>query len=246
MTWLRDRLCMCPNCGKLYAFSEPLSINFSGWRQWSDGWGDGPLYSLATSLRGCPCGTLFWPHGAAFKVHDPDLSEIVEANLERVCNEAAEPTSWMHRYIRRAFSIRKLNFVGIPSRTHPLILPAKISRLFNVLTCSEPAFDLKTEIEIRQWLWWGWNHDSRNLNIKLDMASGASVAEREENLRRLLSLLKDAMEPNWLMIGDAFRQLGEFSSAVCAYQRMDQEDAKIHLIGLANRHFRECVEINGR
>lgn len=249
MTRERDRLCLCPNCGKFYAFSESISVNFSGWRQWSDGWGCGRLYSRFTQLLGCNCGTLFWPSGMAFKVRNHNLSDIIEIDMERLEEKTPAPKSWwgglFDSLAGSCIGSSKLDFLVHKRREYPLIFPAKISKLYDVLFYSKPNLDHKTELEIRQWLWWVWNHRNRDLIVKpSDIGPDVPDSEKEANLHRLAALLETADQPCWMMIGDAYRQLGEFNSAIDAYVRANETGTKEYLIGLAKRQCRECVEFN--
>jgi hypothetical protein len=49
----------CPQCGREWGDYSTTSTNGFGWRQRSDGFGNGTYHVPETGLRACDCGTLF-------------------------------------------------------------------------------------------------------------------------------------------------------------------------------------------
>ncbi len=132
-----------------------------------------------------------------------------------------------------------------------IIHPVSIAGLYSALSCDDVSLDHPTEIEIRKWLWWLWNHPNRaNPLAHIDHGPFATEDEFKSNLSKLLKLIEHI--PNFerqkymssMMIGDAFRQLGRFDEAVSAYAHMgDDRIVRDVLINLANRNRKECIEI---
>ena len=57
MTKVRGvRILAAPCCGARYAFPWYVSMNFSAWEYWTDGWMDGHLMPHDSGLRLCTCG----------------------------------------------------------------------------------------------------------------------------------------------------------------------------------------------
>lgn len=248
------KICACPRCSIEYAVLECTFNNFTGWRQWSDGWGYGSLYNLQTALRLCPCGTLFWPDGNHFEVHGLEPSEIYENSPEPEI-EPSRLRLWLKRWWPK--TVENTNFKYILRKIaeaypkQPIIHPVKMTNLYAALSQSVPALDRRTELEIRKWLWWEWNHSSRGLPfMKHDNGPEVSQAEKELNLECLSQLLAVEPEhswlnePNWMIAGDAYRQLGRFSEAIETYGRMSYSlEIKSLLIGMAEEGRRECIQI---
>jgi hypothetical protein len=183
----------CPGCGTFYAIAEYLSINFTEWRKWPDGWGYGPLYQLSTRLRGCPCGTLFWPDGRSFKTREFDLSDITEPDLTPEPEDEPEPSGWFARLLyrkRKPDSLQQiLRQIRAQRPTLPIIHSAKVAGLYRVLLDSDVALDDETELEIRKWLWWTWNHPQRDLGfIPGDAGPDASEEVKGYNFIKMNNL----------------------------------------------------------
>lgn len=183
----------CPGCGTFYAVAQHATNNFTEWQQWPDGWGYGPLYQLSTKLRGCPCGTLFWPDGRSFKTRELDLSDITEPDLAPEHEGEPEPASWFARMFHRKRKPDSLEQMLRQIRsqwpTLPIIHPTKIAGLYGVLLDRDVALDDETELEIRKWLWWTWNHPQRQLDfIPGDVGPDVSEQVKEDNFRRMNAL----------------------------------------------------------
>ncbi|KPF90302.1 hypothetical protein IP81_15635 [Novosphingobium sp. AAP83] len=58
--------------------------------------------------------------------------------------------------------------------------------LYRVLCDGNVVLDHETELEIRKWLWWTWNHPSRGLDfVPGDVGLDVSEEVKEANLARL-------------------------------------------------------------
>lgn len=183
----------CPGCGTFYAIAEYATNNFTEWRQWPDGWGYGPLYHLSTKLRGCPCGTLFWPDGRSFKTREYNLSDITEPDLTPEPEEKPETKGWfasLWSRKRKPDSLQeRLRRVRAQRPTLPIIHPAKITGLYRVLQDENVTLDDETELEIRKWLWWTWNHPQRDLGfIPGEVGPDVSGDVKKMNIKRLEAL----------------------------------------------------------
>lgn len=60
-----------------------------------------------------------------------------------------------------------------------ICLVNNIAGLYNVLRDSIVNLDHATELEIRKWLWWTWNHPSRGVDF-VSGDSGPDVSEEEK------------------------------------------------------------------
>ncbi len=188
----------CPGCGRVYAIGFFASVNLSGWKQWPDGWGYGDLHHLQTELRGCSCGALFWPKGSWFQTNETDLSVITEpdAEPEPEPDEEPEPTpkGWFARW--RSKKPKQDSLTDILNRVEdqwpkiPVIHPvSNMAGLYRVLCDGSVTLDHATELEIRKWLWWTWNHPSRGLDfVPGDVGLDVSEEEKEANLVRAKNL----------------------------------------------------------
>lgn len=183
----------CPCCERVYAVGFYASVNLSGWKQWPDGWGYGDLHHLHTELRGCPCGALFWPNGSWFQTSETDLSVIIEPRVEAEPDEETEPkpkgwfARWRSKKPRRDSLSDRLKRISDQRPKIPVIHPAdNMAGLYRVLCDDNVALDHETELEIRKWLWWTWNHPSRGLDF-MPSYVGQDVPEKvkEANLARL-------------------------------------------------------------
>lgn len=57
MTTVRGvRILSAPCCGAQYASPNYMSMNFSAYEYWTDGWRDGSLMPNDEGLRRCQCG----------------------------------------------------------------------------------------------------------------------------------------------------------------------------------------------
>ena len=57
MTMVRGvRILATPCCGAQYAFPNYMSMNFSAYEYWTDGWREGSLMPNDEGLRRCQCG----------------------------------------------------------------------------------------------------------------------------------------------------------------------------------------------
>jgi pentatricopeptide repeat protein len=248
----------CDSCSREYSLVEDSFIDFSGLRKWSDGWAWGTYYNLRSALRLCPCGMLFWPNGTCFKVYNAEPYKIVkhepdpDPDSELLGNSKSR--SWFRGLLRA-----KTRADDIGERIRPIqsiiqvdiIHPVNIAGLYDTLSCDDVSFDHATEIEIRKWLWWLWNHPNRaNPLAHIDHGPSTTEEKIKSNLSKLLKLIENISDferqkyMSWMMIGDAFRRLGRFDEAVSAYAHMeDDRIVRDVLINLANRNRKECIEI---
>src|SRR5690606_32586062 len=51
-----SRIMAAPCCGAHYRFPNYMSMNFSAWEYWTDGWREGSLMPNDEGLRRCTCG----------------------------------------------------------------------------------------------------------------------------------------------------------------------------------------------
>lgn len=248
----------CASCKSEYGLIEDTFNDFSGWREWSDGWGCGTYYSLRTRLRLCPCGMLFWPNGTSFKVYNAEPSKIVKHEPDPDPDSGlvtkSKSRSWFNGLFRaktRADDIGERIRATRSIIQGDIIHPVNIAGLYDTLSCDDVSLDHATEIEIRKWLWWLWNHSNRaNPLASNDIGPFFTEEKIKSNLDKILKLLENLPDLewqkyiSWVMIGDAYRQLGQFDEAVSAYAHIahDRTERDV-LINLANRHRKECIEI---
>lgn len=124
--------------------------------------------------------------------------------------------------------------------------PARLGGMLDGLNGGHTNLDNQTELEIRRWLWWSWNHATRGMQgWMLADVPEASQDMKRENLERLLPLLLCEPSPDWMQIGDAHRQLAQFDEACRAYGREVEAAAWVgELTALAGRRSSRCVEIS--
>jgi hypothetical protein len=199
---------------------------------------------------------LFWPNGTSFKVYNAEPSKIVkhEPDPDSELVSKSKSRSWLGDLFRaktRADDIGERIRATRSIIQGDIIHPVNIAGLYDTLSCDDVSLDHATEIEIRKWLWWLWNHPNRaNPLSNNDLGLFATEEEIKSNLGKILKLQKYLPELewqkhlSWMMIGDAYRQLGQFDEAVSAYAQMggDRIERDV-LINLANRNRKECIEI---
>lgn len=89
MTMVRGvRIVAAPCCGAQYALPNYMSMNFSAFEFWTDGWRDGSIMPNDEGLRRCQCGQFVLLKnlveiGAADASSLPSLGHVLAAQLPR-------------------------------------------------------------------------------------------------------------------------------------------------------------------
>ena len=100
MTMIRGvHLLAAPCCGARYKAPRYLSMNFSAWAYWTDGWRDNSLMPNRSALRRCTCGQFILVNdlvelGTADASELPYIEDVPEEQLQEcilaLTNEALE------------------------------------------------------------------------------------------------------------------------------------------------------------
>ena len=149
-------------------------------------------------MLGCPCGVLFWPNGSWFETSETDLSIITAPDGEPEPDEERQPFSKGWFVSRRSKkpkrdSLRdRLKRISDQWPKIAVIHPVdNMAGLYRVLCDTSVILDHATELEIRKWLWWTWNHPSRGLDFVIDKNfPDVSEKVKKENLERLNEIQK--------------------------------------------------------
>jgi hypothetical protein len=212
----------CPACDRPYSGSWYSSINFSGWREWSDGFAFGDLYKPDPGpvLR-CPCGALHL-RGTAPKAGSINYDDYIVDRPSR---------SFWGRLAGR----RPPDPPSPPER--PPYLDA-VSPDESGALLAERADKLTPDIEIglRRTLWRGLNepfHDVDQRRSPERMEWPQAGKNQVENLERLIALLRAREEPLWREIGEAERELGHFDAALEAFGKTKGHAVDMFLTGMA-------------
>jgi len=73
-----------------------------------------------------------------------------------------------------------------------------------------------------------------------------SLTDHRSNLIRIVELMLSDAQPDWMLVGDARRQLGDFGAAISVYEQMPSSMAgwRQHLIGRARTGMDKVVELS--
>jgi len=221
MTIVRAVAVLCPGCQEWRRSPVTTSATIFKVRQWSDGY----VTSLLTGafdnrLRACECG-------AIFAVHKTERREIS----------------------------RDVVPVGA-------VFPIALHEA-EFFVAERGPYEPDIELPLRKLVWWHSNQDQRGIATARDellrpvtyrpdwmsrLAACArfSPAEHRSNIGRITELLVSEADPDWMLVGDARRQLGEYGAAISAYEQMPSSAAgwRKHLIRRARCSADEVVELS--
>ena len=207
----------CPACGRRYRLPCFGAINFSGWVRWSDGREEGDLYKPAEPVSRCQCGALF--------LRAQPVVEYVPWTYT--------PPPPKPGLVRRALNCLTGKSPQAPPERPPS--PGPVPRMtpeeIFALALDFPAsIDAELDLPLRRQVWRSLNDPDR------EPGSPALAPERDlarsANLERLLPLLLRQTDPDWLEIGEAHRELGNFAEARRWFAKVegDREDEAKRLL----------------
>jgi hypothetical protein len=215
--YLGRNIYACPECGARYADGALASVTLFGWRSWSDGHTTSPRGVAKGSVCRCPCGALhlrdeggrvdFVPEEALSRLRSPSRSfpsfcsvvreEEIPALLRRPCRREVEVALRRERW-------RALN---TPFRNEP---PSRgRSMTYYQLLAAERRRLKRFRRRI-----------ARHARQRPPRWPQAGPAQRS-NLERLVTLLSGQPDSDWLEIGEAQRELGQFAQAITAFGRTE-------------------------
>lgn len=212
---------LCPSCLEWRKSPVTVSMTIFNLRQWSDGYATHSLDSApARFLRACECGAIF----AVNKTERQEISRDV------IPVGAVFP-----------IALHEAEFFVAERGPH----------------------QRDVELSLRKLAWWHSNRDKRCITIARDelprpetyrpdwmpcpaACTRFSPADHRSNIGRIAELLLGGAEANWMLVGDARRQLGEYGAAISAYEQMPPSAAgwKKHLIKQARRGADQVVELS--
>jgi len=207
----------CPHCSKETLSTQPASTNNFGWRQWSDGWGEGHCSRTQSGLLYClKCRYVFQ-----------------EASCERRHAEQIKSgTEWKSKNTKLGLVLDFGRAVLRPSaRDWTSVFRGRTELKELCKTYGQQSkrsardalsdgrwLGEKTEYLLRLQWWWDWNHIDRWGAPLAEWAPGLGhtpaatmPADLTDNLERLLSLLDPAKDK--LFAGEILRRLERFKEA---------------------------------
>jgi len=195
MTTVINVQLQCPGCKRRYADSLLSSYYRARTRIWSDGYGTWAYGCPDDGLRHCPCGSIF---------------DAAEAEF-RAPPEPARRGWWRFLVPKPA---------PLPELPRVRERDAK-----QALATGDWRGDEKIERNLRIMAWWHSHtpqRQARHPAEETETSLPLIPPEERGSLERLIELLATE-SPNWMMIGDAHRALGQFEQAVAAYDRMPRD-----------------------
>lgn len=267
MTTIIRIILICPSCARDGEQFSLGSSNTFGWRQWSDGWGEGDCGPTQSSLRRCSaCDTVFSQVIAKWRPRDSNesvprfLGRSNEDQLVRppVPTPPAGAKSTLFERMQRLSGGDRLSGrhqgSSLATDFEPLAasyavgVDERMSARSAVIAGS--WFDSGTEKALRTQWWWDWNSVSRSTAptmIEAMADQSAIIApiqlEMVENLERLIGLLEGDEEA--MLCGEIRRRLGDFDEAIQFYlaDRKAPEKWQQALTTLAEQHKTGLVEL---
>lgn len=228
-----DRAYAAPCCGARYAFPNYVTMNFSAFEYWTDGWDDGSLMIKDYGIRHCACGR-FVLRRAMVDVSTSDLSDApymdtVTPDQIAACIATADGRDM--EIAARRYQWHALN--------HPYRAQYKVHREAE-------------EASLRSA--WEQNHPDRRSfwqrltgrkapvyvrpAVPITFPAFKSTPEQADNMTRLCALLTEANaagEPAGLLeVAELYRELGQWTEAARAIARVPQEHDPVARSLIAN------------
>jgi len=220
MTIVRAVAVSCPECREWRISPVTVSTTIFDLRQWSDGYAAHSLDSGPPSLlRACECGAIFAVHKTERREISRDIVPVGAVS---------------------AIALHEAEF----------------------LVAERGPFEPDIELPLRKLAWWHSNQDQRGtarardelprpLAYRPDWMPQPAVGVRfsptdhRSNIIRIVELLQSNADSDWMLVGDARRQLGEFEAAISAYERMPSALTgwRKHLIKKASRRESTVAEL---
>lgn len=267
LTTISRIILTCPSCGRDGEQFSLSSSNTFGWRQWSDGWGEGLYGPIELSLRHCSfCETIFPQEIAKWRSRDSEefsprflgQQDLEERTIPPAAPSPSHGKQTLFERMERLSSdggsshwLQRSTF-GAQFRclrnSYPIEADQEVSARSAVL--SARWIDTETERMLRLQWWWDWNSLDRptaptmHHAVVSQSANGSSIpAEMSGNLERLIELI--VRPEDVMLIGEIRRRQGDFDEAL----RLYTADRKVHvswrqaLITLAVQHQTGLVEL---
>jgi len=211
-----------PCCGAACSRPRYLSMNFSAWEYWTDGWRDDSLMPNDEGLRRCACGNFYLEAelehtGFAEQTDLPDAQEVRPEQLSTAVAHARTPAIAL---AARLMLWRELN--------HPYRQRYRAHR-----DAEEAHTRAHWEAEHPDRRTW-WQRfrgvpapsytPSRDRPFTYPPYEASH--EQAENMRALLPLLDELGVPKWepTLKAELHRELGQFDRAQEALQQLTHED----------------------
>lgn len=249
-------LLQTPCCGARYKDLAYASINLRGRQSWSDGFYVAPLFRPSFPVCKCQvCGTLFLSRDGVeigYIDNDDDRWKALEDEFPSAPSmtpnqmvsavlpdmEVELPSAEIELLLRLAFW-RQLNHhfrAPFPKSGDPI--PSWRETAAGVRQGVRPKGDAEAVAAAIQ----------EQISTQLpwhELSDAAVDAMVEGNLTRLLPLLEELESDNPLLLGEAYRALGQMGPAIGHFQRVTGSDAleAAHLVELARAGERRVIRI---
>lgn len=234
-----------PCCEMLYSKTAYGSINMMNWQRWSDGQEGGSLYGAPEEVCHCDCGQFFMAKDAKqcdfvrFKYwgHQPTNPE----------NEPVRPKALRYVFQEEAFNL-VYQCCGLPGGKIEACIRLLVWQALNEadrVKSEDDWADSRTWVvaELRKKL---GNQFKEPEPKPWEMLSKNQVkALQLANLSKLIPLLESFFPERHLLIGNAYRALGEEQKAIDQFNRECNESRKIvqHLINETKAGNRKVIRI---
>lgn len=233
-----------PCCGALYEKTAYSSINLSGWERWSDGFEDGSLYSNPDNVCHCECGRFFLSADA--EEVDYVRFRSWKEQEEHPEEEPIRPQPLPYVTQRDAFEL-VYNLTPLPSGEIEAFLRLLVWQALNEkdrVKESENWSDTWAQSELRKIL--GDKYNEPKLEAWILMPDAQREKMCQENLVELIPLLESKF-PSWhLLIGNAYRALGDQKKSIDCFNMVTGESPKIvqYLIGQTQLSNKKVIRID--
>lgn len=211
-----------PCCGALYEKTAYSSINMSGWKRWSDGLEGGTLYDSPDYVCRCECGHFFLTNGAE------ELEYVrfrrFKEQLKDPQEEPVRPQTLPYVDQREAFDL-VYNRAQLPGgEVEAFIRLMAWQALNDEYRVKEPdgwsGLDLEFISKFRT------NMVNRNEPWR-SLPTDETEALQQANLKKLIPLIESLFPKKHLLIGNAYRALGDQEKAIDRFNRVTDELPKI-------------------
>lgn len=231
-----------PCCGMLYSKTAYGSINMMSWERWSDGLERGKLYSNPQSVCHCACGQFFLTKDAeqidyVRQWYTGDQSKNPE-------NEPARPNPLPYVFQEDAFELtyhfRDLPGGKIEAYIRLLVWQALNDKDRKKEECWSDKWALE---ELRKVL--GREFTEKKPNPWDLLPHDKFEAFKFSNLEKLIPLLKSSFPKDHLLVGNAYRAMGDHLQAIKWFSLAENESPKTvqHLIKEAEAGNSKVVRI---
>lgn len=223
MTIIRgSRTFAAPCCGARYAFPNYVTMNFSAFEYWTDGWDDGILMPRDYGIRRCTCGRF------VLRQEMTELStsdEFDAPNMDYVAPEQIDACI-------AAANSRDMEIAARRYRWHQLNHSYR-EQYRNHRNAEEAALRSAWEAENpdRRSFWQRLRGRKAPVYVRPKVAISFpgfyATAEQVENMTRLCELLIEENATGWqagrLQVPELYRELGQFSDAARALERVPHD-----------------------